>query len=578
MSSHLPFVAAVVYTVTGAIPAAVAVVSWRNRETAGATALVVTGLAAAVANVVQAGRFLETPLALSESVAIILHIGLLASVNVAVLGTLYVAVEYTNRMWLIRPWLLAVLAFAAVALPVARIFAGAVDSPAFGPLANADFLYRVVVAAAGLALFFRQYLESQGVYRKQAGALLLGLGIGAGFGLLERFYSDPFVEFTLLGMSGGCVVLGVALFRYEFLKTSPVAREKLFDYVSDPVLAVDGRRYVADANRAAKETFGISEQLIGQRATTVFTADGQLSLPENVPAAATDPVGGVVLDGHRHFDPTHPVIEALHDGDPIPETEFALVTGDGVSYYTVTSTALSVGPDAAGQLVVFREVTAERRRAQDLDILKEVLSRVLRHNLRNEVTVIRGFASSIADDGNEKIAAEADRIVDRTNALLNTSETARAIKNVIDSTDPVPVSLSELVSRTVESARDKYPEASIETDVPAVEVMINPEFDAALTEVVENAIVHNDDTPRVRITGEQRDGVVELAVSDNGPGIPEYELDVLDRGEETSLDHGSGAGLWLIQIAADHSNGDCRFETGADGTTVSIRLPVAEPE
>lgn len=577
MSSH-PLVAAAVYVLLGAIPAGVAVVSWRNRGTSGATPLVVTGVGAGAASVIQAGRFLEAPLGLPGSISIILHIGLLASVNVAVLGALYVAVEYTNRRRLIRPWLLAVLAVLAAGLPVARIFAGVLDSPAFGPLANADFFYRVVVAVAGLSLFVRQYLDSQGVYRKQAGALTVGLGIGAGFGLLERVFTSEFVEFTLLGMSGGCVVLAVALFRYEFLETGPIARETLFDYVSDPVVALDEQNHVADANRAAKDAFAITDDLIGRQSTTVFEADDQLAIPESVPSSATDLVGGLVIGERRHFDPAHSVIAAIHDGSDIPEADFALVSDNELNYYTVTGTDLSAGPETAGQLIVFREVTAERERAQDLDILKEVLSRVLRHNLRNEITVIRGFASSIADSGDEQTASEADRIVDRTNVLLKTSETARAIKNVIDSAEPVPVSLQTLVARTVESAREEFSETTFETAVPDVEVMINPEFDAALAEVLENAIVHNEGEPQIHITGDRADAGVELRITDNGPGIPEHELDVLDRGEETSLDHGSGAGLWLIQIAADHSGGDCRFETDEDGTTVTIWLPEAEPD
>jgi signal transduction histidine kinase len=492
---------------------------------------------------------------------------------------MYVAAEHTNRGWLVRQWLLAVFALFGVALPVARIFAGVVDSPAFEPIANADFLYRVVVAATGLSLFVRQYLDSQGVYRKQAGLLSLGLAIGAGFGLLERFYSAAFVEFTLIGMSSGCVVLAVALFRYEFLKTGPVARETLFDYVSDPVIALDDQCHVADANRAAKESFAISDDLIGQRSPTVFEAEERLRTPENVSAGEAELIAGVVVDGHRQFDPEHPVIAAIHDGSEVPESEFALVTDGAVEYYSVTSTDLSAGPESAGQLVVFREVTAERERAQDLDILKEVLSRVLRHNLRNEITVIQGFASAIAANGDEQVASEADRIVDRTNVLLNTSETARAIKNVIDSAEPVPVSLSTLVTQTAEDTREQFPEATVETDIPDIEVLINPEFDAALSELLENAIVHNDgESPRVSITGRRADSGVELQVSDNGPGIPEHELAVLDRGEETSLNHGSGAGLWLIQIATDHSGGDSRFEVSDDGTTVSIWLPDASAD
>ena len=220
-------------------------------------------------------------------------------------------------------------------------------------------------------------------------------------------------------------------------------------------------------------------------------------------------------------------------------------------------------------------MTAGRERAHHLDILKEVLSRVLRHNLRNEITVIRGYASSIADKSADGVASEADRIVDRTKVLLKTSETARAIKNVIDSAEPVSVSLSDLVDRTVASTRENYPEASIEADVTDVDVRINPEFDAALAELLENAIVHNDDDSTITITGGRVDGGVELQITDNGPGITEHELAVIDRGEETSLDHGSGAGLWLIHIAVDHSDGDCHFEIGDDGPTVTIRLPEA---
>jgi signal transduction histidine kinase len=577
MTAHLPVVAALVYALLGAIPAAVAVRARRNSDTPGAGPLVVTGAGAATASVVQAGRFLERSVPVPDVVSLTLHIALLAAVNVAVLGTMYVAIEYTNRGQLTRSWVVAVLAALTVALPVGRILAGAAASPAFDPLADADFLYRVGLAAVGLVLFTRQYLQSRGVYRNQAATLTAGLAVGAGLGLLERFYPLPYVEFTLLGMSGGCVVLAIALFRYDLFETAPVAREMLFDYVSDPVVAIDGQHRVADANRAAKDAFAIDNGLIGQPAETVFAAK-TLTVPENVPSTAADLLGAVVVGDRRQFDPTHPVVAALHEGADIPETDLAVVSDGELEYYSVRSTDITVNPQSTGKLVVFREVTAERERAQDLDILKEVLSRVLRHNLRNEITVIRGYASSIANKSEDGVAGEADRIVDRTDVLLKTSETARAIKNVIDSADAVSVSLADLVDRTVASASEDYPEATIDTDVTDVGVRINPEFDAALEELLENAIVHNDDDPTITITGGPVDGGVELQITDNGPGIPGHELAVIDRGEETSLNHGSGAGLWLIQIAVDHSDGDCHFETGEDGTTVTIRLPEASTD
>lgn len=565
--------AAVLYSLLGLVPVSVAVVAWRYRDKTGATGLLGTASAVAAACFVQAFRFVEASMGIGEPLSVLLHVLLLVSINVAVLGALVIALEYTNRIRAVGPIQWAILLGLAVLLPLFRLLGDTIGVQAVGVAADLDFLYRVLVASAGLSLFAWQLAGAQGIYRNQAATLFIGLAIGAGFGLVERFYTVAFVEFTLLGMVAGSCTLAVALFRYEFLETAPVARETLFDHVSDPVVAIDEAARVADSNQAAREHFGLTDEHVGQPAVDVFDADPALASVHEHELDARETLGGVVHDERRHFDPDNPVVAALHDGEPIPDVEFGIATESGRNYYRVTPTAVAFAPDREGQLVVFREVTTERKRAEDLETLKEVLSRVLRHNLRNEVTVIRGFASAIAENGDESAAANAERIVDRTDALVKTSETARRIKNVIDLDEMKTVDLDELVERTVAQTRESYPEATIETSVPTVSVVLNPEFDTALAELLDNAISHNDDTqPTVTVDATRTARGVELTISDNGPGIPAHELQVLDRGEETSLVHGSGAGLWLIQTAVDHSNGSCQFETSDAGTSVVIRL------
>lgn len=578
MSSHLPLLAGILYLLLGGIPATIAYISWGNREKPGAVPLVVTGLGAGSASVVQGLRFVEESVGAADAVAVLLHILLLASINIAVLGTLYIAVEYTNKGWLMRRWLVAALAVAGVGLPVARLLTETASAESAALFADADFLYRLVLAVAGLSFFARQLFAVRGVYRKQTAALLFGLAIGSGLGLVERFYTVVFVEFTLLGMSGGCVILAVALFRFEFLETAPVARETLFNHVSDPVIALDGSGHVADINQTACKMFGLSETLVGTTVETMFQTDSGLAARYEEAMNGREPIGGIVADGRRHFDSDHPVIAAMLTGQLVGDTEdeLAILTDGEVKYYTVTSTELELSPSYRGQLVVFRETTAERERTQELDVLKQVLTRVLRHNLRNEVTVIRGFASSIAERSDGEVQTNAERIVGRTETLVKTSETARSIKKVIDADEAVPIFLPDLVDRAVDTASENHPDAAYERSVADVTVSVNPEFDIALAEVVENAIVHNDSQEkRVRITAEELDSRVELTVSDNGPGIPEHELDVLDQREETSLVHGSGAGLWLVQTAVESSNGSVTYDTSDDGTAVQIRLPLA---
>ena len=96
-------------------------------------------------------------------------------------------------------------------------------------------------------------------------------------------------------------------------------------------------------------------------------------------------------------------------------------------------------------------------------------------------------------------------------------------------------------------------------------------LDVLVTNLVENALQHAED-PTVTVTATVDDDAVVLTVSDDGPGIPDHELGVLDRGRETDLSHGSGIGLWLIQWAVTSLRGTVAFDTTA-GTTATVRLP-----
>jgi signal transduction histidine kinase len=65
---------------------------------------------------------------------------------------------------------------------------------------------------------------------------------------------------------------------------------------------------------------------------------------------------------------------------------------------------------------------------------------------------------------------------------------------------------------------------------------------------------------------------VRLTVADDGPGIPKAEIEVIEEGQETPLEHASGLGLWLVQHVVEQSGGDVEFEV-EDGTRVHLTLP-----
>jgi len=96
--------------------------------------------------------------------------------------------------------------------------------------------------------------------------------------------------------------------------------------------------------------------------------------------------------------------------------------------------------------------------------------------------------------------------------------------------------------------------------------------------LVENGLEHgvkaDPSAEQVRINTYEADGKTVIEVEDDGPGIPEDELAVLDRHGESALEHGSGVGLWLVDRIVEYSEATIEFET-RPGTTARIHLEQA---
>jgi two-component system sensor histidine kinase SenX3 len=104
----------------------------------------------------------------------------------------------------------------------------------------------------------------------------------------------------------------------------------------------------------------------------------------------------------------------------------------------------------------------------------------------------------------------------------------------------------------------------------------------ALHNLVSNAIQYSPDNSRIGIGVSNTNGIVEIAVTDQGLGIPDDEKDrVFERfyrSDPARSRHtgGSGLGLSIVKHVAQNHGGDVRVwsQTGK-GSTFTIRLPEA---
>ncbi len=325
---------------------------------------------------------------------------------------------------------------------------------------------------------------------------------------------------------------------------------ELFKTLSDPVADVeysDGA-VVSRANAAFAALCDETERYLTDRSLTQV----RTALPDGI-AAAIEPV-------------TEP-------GASI-ETEVTTQTGTERKQY-ILKTVPYESSDGQRAFVVLTDVTDLARRETHL----QVLHRLLRHNLRNETTVIQGYAETLLQtDTPDQIDEFARRIFDASSSLVDASDTARTIQRVLrmDGAEVESVPVSAVRRDIREDVLDDYPGADVSIGTDGT-VTFSHHLLVGLEELVENAVEHGtDDTSvTVELTDGPEPDTTTIRVSDDGPGLPESEWDVVAGEQEiTQLQHTQGLGLWLVRWVVDKHSGDLTLEeSGPDGTTVAITLP-----
>ncbi len=209
------------------------------------------------------------------------------------------------------------------------------------------------------------------------------------------------------------------------------------------------------------------------------------------------------------------------------------------------------------------------------------MDRVLRHNVRNSVTAIAGFADLLTeqvDDSDHRAAIRT--IKEHAEELRRLSDETRTIRELFHRRHTQHTLSVDAIPGFVEARREQHPDAEIDLTMdvtPGSEIENGSLLQLAIDEALENAVVHNDtEAPTVSVVVRQReDEEIVIEIADDGPGIPEEFWDVLTAGEETPVAHITGIGLWLMYWTTTALGGvmDHR-ENEPRGSVVTFRIPM----
>ena len=350
---------------------------------------------------------------------------------------------------------------------------------------------------------------------------------------------------------------------------------------ADGRVLYDSERSVADevASTATVETTGWTVRVSRDRSTL----DARLQEMAVVQAASLVVVlalviGFAVWEYNANIRQAEKLLDgfrALQDGDYDHSPELA----SGEEWHQIRE-----GFDELASSLADREAELEEREQR-----LQVFNRVLRHNLRNDVTVVVNYAEFVAEQSDDPAIREAaEKIASHGWDLVETSEKANRIETSMRGRDPgpSPVDVTTVVTEAAQEVAARYPDADISVDVPDEQyARATPALAAAVENLCENAVEHNDGPdPTVALSVdalvEDETEWVRISVADDGPGIPDHERVVLTEGEETDLEHSSGLGLWLVYWFVEQSDGRLSFaENDPRGTVARIDLQSAtEPE
>ncbi|SDJ25541.1 Histidine kinase-, DNA gyrase B-, and HSP90-like ATPase [Halovenus aranensis] len=238
-------------------------------------------------------------------------------------------------------------------------------------------------------------------------------------------------------------------------------------------------------------------------------------------------------------------------------------------------TEIEITHDPTATLEALGLLSADPTTEKLRDQYYEILNRVLRHNLRNKLNVILASVETFESDPD----AAAATIKEKTAGLLSTVEKAQKIEQMAIDTPLSPTQFH--VTDTITEVLDQYERhhsVSCRCVCPDESLELRSDrslFQNILEETIQNAILYtNTETPEVTVTARPASGqgVVELEIEDNGPGIPESELEPLRQDQETQLLHGSGIGLWITKWCVTRLEGQITFGTEKE-PTVHITLP-----
>lgn len=328
----------------------------------------------------------------------------------------------------------------------------------------------------------------------------------------------------------------------------------------DAIVMVDEAGEVTLWNRAAEEIFGWTEsEVLGEEAPFVP--------PEK----------------RAEFES---FLDQLDRGNPKRGVETIRQTKAGERLdVSLSSARVEVEGEFVGYMATIQDISQrvayqERLERQNEEL--ELLNRILRHDIRNDMQVVMALSDVIRARTDGETAEQAGRAYEGAEHAAELTTTARELMDTIlgEGSDREPVALGPVLETEIDSLLTSYDEVVLRrtTPIPDRSVYADGMLNSVFRNLLKNAVQHNDGPAEIEVAVEPADEALTVVIADDGPGIPEDRReDVFGKGEAGLDSTGTGIGLYLVHTLVDRYGGDVWIEDSRlGGTAVHVRLETAD--
>ncbi len=302
----------------------------------------------------------------------------------------------------------------------------------------------------------------------------------------------------------------------------------------------------------------------------------------------TDQELGMRADRAKAFRAEDRSVIESGESTVIDERDVTTAEGDSLTLQTVLIPYEPVGEDDAGVLGYARNITERTNYEAQIEVQRdtlEILNQIVRHDIRNDLQVVVSYTELLlehVDPEGEKLART---VLEAAQNAVDITQTARDVADVVlqSETELEPRSVETVLTTEIEQARGKYEDARIEApeSIPSVTVLGDGMMESLIRNLLQNAVLHNDEPePLVTVLVEQTDDQVEIAVADNGPGIPDERKEaIFEKGEQGLDSEGTGLGLYLVKSLVDRYDGSLSVEDNdPKGSVFRVQFPRAKAD